>query len=303
MSEVLLQCRKGIHRTITNTIMSMIEAGEGTYKVPWHAPDGFAAHLPVNAATHAEYRGVNILSLWIEAQVNRYPSAHWASYRQWQSLGAQVRKGERGAMVVFYKRMEMRATEAEDHDKKGELRFFARASHVFNAAQVDGYRQEEPELVSEFQKVQEVEAFVATLQADVRHGFNHACYRRDTDAIEMPNREWFGATGSETPERSYYAVLLHELTHWSGAAHRLNRLFGKRFGDEAYAFEELVAELGAAFLCAAFGLSSEPRPDHAAYVGHWLKILDRDSKAIFLAAAKAQEAFEHLAYLAIRPDA
>ncbi|MBV9565638.1 MAG: peptidase, partial [Bradyrhizobium sp.] len=204
--------------------------------------------------------------------------------------------------VVFYKRLEAKAADPEDHDRTSDLRFVARSSRVFNAAQVDAFTSDEPPPLAEFQRIAEVEAFVEALKADVMHGSSRACYRPRDDVIEMPDREHFLSSDTGSAQANYYAVLLHELTHWVGAPHRLNRQFGRRFGDEAYAMEELVAELGAAFLCAAFGISSEPRPDHAAYVSTWLKVLNRDTKAIFAAGSKAQEAFDELAYLATRPD-
>jgi antirestriction protein ArdC len=286
-----------VFEAVTKKIVAMIETTPGGYKAPWHAPAGRSI-LPSNAATCAEYQGVNVLSLWAETQLRGYTSPVWASFRQWQRLGAKVRFRERGTLVVFYKRIETQPADRTDHDRLPELRFVARASHVFNVAQVDGYTPIEPERLSLFQRIAEVEAFVEAVEATVRHGFAFARYRRDTDAIEMPDRAWFIQDAVGTAEENYYATLLHELTHWVGAPHRLNREFGSRFGDAAYAFEELVAELGAAFLCAAFGISTEPRPDHAAYVSIWLDVLKRDPKALFSAAKKAQEAFEHLAYLA-----
>lgn len=297
----VLSTDRSVYDTITQKIVAMMDEGGGSYRAPWHARS--AGSFPVNATTHAPYRGVNVLSLWIDAQVRGFGSPYWASYRQWQSVGAQVRKGERGSVIVFYKKLETQAFEEDDPDRTTKLRFVARASYVFNAAQVDGFAAEpQPEQQSDFQRVQEVEAFVTALNAHIQHGTDGACYGTDIDIIEMPHRERFVASASSTAEQNYYAVLLHELTHWVGAPHRLNRQFGRRFGDEAYAMEELVAELGAAFLCAAFGISTEPRPDHAAYVSSWLRVLNRDHKAIFTAASKAQEAFEHLAYLATKPD-
>jgi antirestriction protein ArdC len=255
--------------------------------------------LPTNAMTKAEYRGVNVLGLWLEAVHNHYPSGFWASYKQWKSMGAQVRHGERGALVVFYRRQETQPAEKGDHDQTADLRFFARASWVFNAAQVEGFSEPKPEESSEFARNREAEEFVKSVGAEVNHGFTMACYRRSTDTIEMPYREWFVGTATSSAAESYYATICHELTHWVGAPHRLNREFGKRFGDEAYAMEELVAEIGSAFICAALGITLEPRTDHAAYVASWLKILKQDNRAIFTAASKAQEAFEHLAYLAM----
>jgi antirestriction protein ArdC len=298
---VLSQSRLNVYDAVTQKIVAAIEEGAGTYKTPWHST-GTAITLPTNAATHAEYRGVNIIALWAEAVARGYSTGIWASYKQWQSLGAQVRKGERGALIVFYKRAELIPTEPEDEQSSPELRFYARASWVFNAAQVDRYVPPELETRSEVENIHEVEAFVEALGATVVHG-RTACYRRKTDVIEMPRRDWFTGSSTSSPTETYYATLLHELTHWSGAEHRLNRTFGKRYGDEAYAMEELVAEIGAAFMCAMFGIASEPRPDHAAYVASWLKVLNRDNRAVFAAASKAQEAFEHLAYLATRNPA
>src|SRR5262249_16114707 len=148
-----------------------------------------------------------------------------------------------------------------------QYRYYAKPSWVFNAAQVDGYEPVDPDVVpNRFDKLDVAEAFVAASGAKVEYGFNTACYSRDRDLIGMPKPEWFAGTARSTAAESYYAILLHELTHWTGAEHRLNREYGKRFGDEAYAMEELTAELGAAFLCASLGISSEPREDHAGYI-------------------------------------
>ena len=159
---------------------------------------------------------------------------------------------------------------------------------------MDGWTPQIPCIKSQVQINEEVAAFIDAVGADVRHGFHGARYRPDLDCIEMPTPEMFIGTSTCSPTEAYHAVLLHELTHYSGAPHRLNREFGKRFGDKAYAFEELVAELGAAFLCSAFRITNEPRPDYAAYVSSWLDILNRDTKAVFTAASKAQEAVQYL---------
>lgn len=294
--------RHRIYESVTRKIVDHIQGGPGWFRAPWHVPGDAACKLPTNASTHAEYRGINILTLWIDAQMRGYGSSLWASYQQWQKLGAQVRKGEKGSMVVFYRRIENEASEPEDHDQAPKLRFVVRAAHVFNRQQVDGYG-EPGEAPRSFDPIAEVDAFVQAVKATVLHGFARAQYCHGTDAIEMPKPDWFVDSQSSTAQENYYAVLLHELTHWAGAPTRLNRTFGKRFGDEAYAFEELVAELGAAFMCAGFGISNDPRPDHAAYVSTWLEVLNKDPRAIFAAASKAQEAFEYLAYLATKDEA
>ena len=296
MSAVL--SKPNVYESVTEKIVAAIEAGAEKSQRPWHAPELLA---PMNASTSSYYRGINVLALWIDAMERGYPTSQWASYKQWQDLGAQVRKGERGCQIIFYKKLEERPTEEED-SADIQLRFVARASHVFNVQQVDGFSQPAIERPDPFQAHQQAEAFIEAVGAKIEHGFRAARYRRDLDNIEMPARSWFVGTDTSSPLESYYGVLLHELTHWTGPSHRLGRDMGKRFGDDAYAMEELVAEIGAAFACSALGITSEPRLDHAAYVSSWLSVLKRDPKAIFTAASKAQEAFEHLAYLATRND-
>lgn len=299
------ESKSDVFNTITTKIVSAIENGAQECIMPWHGGI-LSPAFPVNAATDNAYRGVNIVALWVEASFKRYISGYWASYKQWQSLGAQVRKGERGSVIVFYKKLEQPEpdvqTDRQGEDDSGSPRFVARASCVFNAEQVDGWQPPVPKPRSQVTVNEEIAAFIDAIGADVRHGVGTARYRHDLDCIEIPSPEMFTGTGTSSPTESYHAVLLHELTHWSGAPHRLDREFGKRFGDRAYAFEELVAELGAAFLCSAFRISNEPRPDHAAYVSSWLDILNRNHKAIFTAASKAQEAVEYLFQRAKPPE-
>ena len=285
---------QSFYDSVTQKVIEAIRQGAGPFKMPWHCGKGWQS-LPINVFTEAYYRGVNVLSLWIDAQARNFPTSHWASYRQWQKLGAQVRKGEKGAAIVFYKQI---VPNEEDTDDEARPRSFLRCSHVFNAAQVDGWTAGTPALPEGFDLDKQAETFVAATGARVRHGFATARYRPDLDDIEMPHPAWFTGTPTSGAMQSYYAVLLHELVHWSGASHRIGREFGKRFGDADYAFEELIAELGAAFLCSVLGIANEPRPDHAAYVASWLTVLERDSRAIFAAARKAQEAVEYLANLA-----
>ena len=288
--------RFNVYEAVTEKIAAAIRKGAGMYVMPWHVA-GPGSCIPVNAATEAPYRGVNIVALWAISAVEGYQSGHWASYRQWQSLGAQVRRGERGSTVVFFKQLEDDGDDAEqDTDKRPRL--VARAFRVFNAAQVDGWVEPPPARIPEFFAIKEVDAFVHATAISVRHGSSMARYIPSQDTIEMPDQKRFVGSATSTSTETYYSVLLHELTHASGAPHRLDRQFGKRFGDKAYAMEELVAELGAAFLCAALGIANEPRQDHAAYMTSWLDVLDRDQKAIFTAASQAQKAVEFLVQLA-----
>jgi antirestriction protein ArdC len=292
LSAVLSDSKPNIYESVTSQIIAAIEAGAGACVMPWHGSVVPMA-MPKNAATGLPYHGVNVVALWAQAMNKRLMSGYWASYQQWRKLGAQVRGGERGSMIVFYKKLD---GEPENGlaDEAAAPRFVIRYSHVFNAAQVEGWEHPVANRVSEVETNAQIEAFVQATKADVRHGGIGACYRRREDYIAMPRPERFTGTPTSSPTEAYYAVLLHELTHWTGAPHRIDRVFGTRFGDREYASEELVAELGAAFLCSAFGIVNAPRPDHAAYISHWLDILDRDTRAIFKAASMAQQAVEYL---------
>ncbi|MBI2720148.1 MAG: DUF1738 domain-containing protein [Rhizobiales bacterium] len=289
MSSVLSHTIKDIHRDIAEKIVAAIEKGAGTCTMPWHSSP---MKRPRNANTNSFYRGVNVLALWIDAIENAYPSLYFASYRQWQVLGAQVRKGERGSQILFYKKLEADETEEEGNPTP---RFVIRGSTVFNAAQVDGWIPPEVPLTSKVERLRHVEQLIAKTEATVREGrYQIACYDGAIDIIDMPARSAFTGTSTSTPTESYYAVLLHELTHWTGHKSRLARDMKHRFGDAGYAMEELVAELGAAFLCAELGIASEPRPDHAAYMADWLRVLKRDPKTLTMAAGKASAAAEYV---------
>ena len=284
-----------IYDTITNQIIAALERGTGDYMLPWHRSSAPLTR-PVNAVTRKAYRGVNVLALWASAEAQDFGHGLWATYRQWQSLGAQVRKGAKASPIVFYKVLD-KAEGSEDEAREGAGRIVAQSSHVFNIAQVEGYALPEVPEAEAFDPIPDVETFIAGTGAAIRVQGESAHYTPSTDTITMPDRERFFATDTASAVQNWYAILLHELVHWTGADHRLARTFGKRFGDEAYAMEELVAELGAAFLCADIGISPQPRTDHAAYVHHWLKLLKADKKAIFTAASQAANATDYLAGL------
>ena len=228
--------------------------------------------------------------LWAAAQAEGYPGPVWATYRQWAALGARVRKGDRASPVVFCKINDNKEEDVGDMPEDRCPRVLARGYSVFHAAQVDGWEapalpdQSASRLDPETQRIGPVEAFFTAIDADIRPGGNRACYVPGVDQIRMPPFEAF------RDPVAYYAILSHEATHWTGHASRCARDLQGRFGEEAYAVEELVAEPGAAFLCADLELTAEPRPDHAAYAASWLKVLRGDKRAIFTAAAKAQAA-------------
>ena len=284
--------RHDLHADITGQLIAAIEADPGNPSLPWRRTGG-APHLPHNILSGKTYNGINILSLWVTAQVRDYATPIWGTYRQWAEKGAQVRKGEKSALVIFYKEYETEA-EPEDEMDTGKRRV-ARASHVFNADQVDGFTPPAPsESLGPIDRIIRADRFVCDTGATVRHGGERAFYTPSADFIQMPDEGLFAGTTTMTRSEGYYATLVHELIHWSGAKHRLNREMGKRFGDQAYAAEELVAEIGAAFLCAELAITQDVRPDHAQYLANWLKLLKSDDKAIFTAAARASEAVAFL---------
>jgi antirestriction protein ArdC len=289
--------RFDIYQHITDKIVNAIERGAGEFKLPWHRAAG-STMRPVNVASKKAYRGVNVVALWAYAEEFGYSAGTWGSYKQWSQAGAQVRKGEKAAFVVFYKELEI-AADPETGDAGTATRLFARATPVFAAEQVSGFMTAtlDTSPVTVIPPIEQAEAFVAATGASILHGGGRAYYRPSTDSIHLPPRETFIGTTTSTPEESYYSTLCHELTHWTSAEPRCNRQLGKRFGDQAYAMEELVAELGAAFLCADLQITDEPRPDHAQYLASWLAVLKADKKAIFTAASKASEAATFLAAL------
>lgn len=276
--------RFDIHQHITDRIVASIEAGAGKWQMPWHRGSG--SRHPVNIASGNKYRGINVLALWIDAQVNGYSSHEWGTFRQWMAKGATVRKGAKASYVVFYKELDL--SEAEQADGEPKRRLIARATPVFNADQVDGLAVETAEVA--VAEIGAVDVFVQATGAVVREGGAQACYMPSIDEIRMPQRGAFTGSATSSATEAYYATLLHELTHWTAPAHRCGRDLSGRFGTEAYAMEELIAELGAAFLCADLGISVEPRADHAQYLAHWLQVLKADKRAIFTAASKAAEA-------------
>lgn len=288
---------QNIYQQITNRVIAAIEAGAPKFQMPWHK--GANRAKPKNISSGNPYRGVNILTLWIEQLQHGYTSNVWGTYKQWQACGAQVRRGEHAAPVVFFKGFE---PENSPEENKERYAYFAATSLVFNADQVHGAGTPEPSSPAEaFQSFEQAEAFIAATQAQIKEMGNCACYKRFQDTIYMPNWNLFRGTLTRSATEGYYSVLLHELTHWTGHPSRVNRDLNNRFGDASYAMEELVAELGAAFLCADLQITLEPRPDHAAYISRWLEVLKHDKRAIFTAASKASEAVDYLNKLQPHP--
>ncbi len=283
---------RDIHQEVTNTIIEQLEKGTVPWLKPWDDESNVSFDIPKNNSTGKCYRGINIVLLWASAYKNNFASPEWASYKQWQSQDQAVRKGEKGTMIVYYDTF-------QKEDEKGEIQKipFLKQSVVFNKTQLVDYKPEEKDIVPKkalAERIDDIENFVFNTRAIVEQPYPKACYNRATDKISMPDRSAFIDTNNCSATEGYYATLLHELTHWTGHPTRLNRTFGKRFGDRNYAVEELVAELGAAFSTTQFGISRPQKENHASYIAHWLDVLRENKYAVLAAASEASKATEYL---------
>jgi antirestriction protein ArdC len=278
-----------VYEKITASIIEAIEAGCGKFEMPWRT---FGA-LPSNARNKRRYRGINVLVLWAAASQHGYKTPLWATYQQWRELGAQVRQGEKSTAVVFWK-FYGEGSEAdsdspdEQNTEDSRRRCFARAYHVFNADQVEGFSIPEMPILPEAQRIQRAEDFFRQTGVRIVETGMRAYYDSKADEIHIPPFSVFEKADY------FYCTLAHETINATGDASRCNRQLGNRFGSEMYAAEELVAELGSAFLSAELQLETEPRIDNAPYVENWLQVLKHDNRAIFTAASKAQQAVDWL---------
>jgi len=280
-----------IYQSVTDAIIEALENGlTNKFELPWHG----CSEIPQNAKTGNFYHGVNVPLLWVHQMKRNFVSGTWATYRQWQDMDAQVKKGQKGTKVVFWKTLE---TEPSADNEKSETRMFARWSTVFNADQVDGYELHKNVEPSDIQVIAVADALIDATGADIRHEEPRAYCNVTGDYINLPCPEIFKKTNASSATQNYYSTLFHELIHWTGANHRLDRADHKKFGDEIYAFEELIAELGSAMTCAFTGVSSTPREDHAQYIENWLKALKSDKRFIFAASSQAQKAVDYLSSL------
>jgi antirestriction protein ArdC len=283
---------RDLYAETTARIIAALEQGAA----PWVKPWSTGIHtLPMNASSRRLYRGINALLLGIEASTNGYPLNRWLTYRQASELGGQVRKGEHGTTVVLWRLRKISATsdaypEPETQDLHERVIPLLRAFSVFNVAQIEGVPAalqvvEQPPWEPEAR----AEELLVMSGATIRHGGSRAYFLPGTDEIHLPPPRTFPEAGR------YYATALHELTHWTSHPSRCNRQLGQRFGDDAYAAEELIAEMGAAFLCAHCRIDGELH--HASYLASWLKVLRQDKRAIFVAATRAQQAADYLIQL------
>ena len=280
-----------IYQRVTDKIIASLEAGVAPWVRPWHAE---VDPVPINAQFRRPYRGVNFLTLQLEAMLRGYYRSCWLTYQQAIKLGGQVRKGEQGLPVVFWKlrKVDARAETEPWLMENGLservvplLRFYT----VFNTAQIEGLPStiaDPAPSIPSWTSEAVAEDLIQASGAEIRHGGSRAYYQSSLDYIHLPTKDSFQGAAP------YYATALHELVHWTGHSSRLNRRLSGRFGEEAYAMEELVAEMGSAFLCATCRV--EGHLQHASYVSSWLRALRNDKRAIFVAGTKAQNAADFL---------
>ncbi|WPZ34530.1 zincin-like metallopeptidase domain-containing protein [Thalassobaculum sp. OXR-137] len=285
--------KQDIYQRITDTIVSQLEQGVKPWVKPWNAEHAAGRITRPLRASGQPYQGINVLALWASATAQGFSAPIWMTFKQAKELGGNVRKGEKGSPVVYastLSRTEMDESTGEESERHIP---FMKGYTVFNVEQVEGlpaqfYALPEPAPESVV-RIERAETYFSQTGAVIRHGGDRASYNVGTDIVRMPPIEAF------RDAESYYATLAHEMTHWTRHPSRLGRDFGRKsWGDEGYAMEELVAELGAAFLCADLELAGQPRDEHAAYIASWLKVLKDDNRAIFAAAAHAQRAADLL---------
>ncbi|QYM90449.1 ArdC family protein [Dickeya zeae] len=271
-----------IYQTVTDSIITALEAGVKPWTCPWQRVPGMSG-LPSNFATGIAYSGMNIMLLWCSASEQGFCDSRWMTYKQAQAVGGQVRKGEHGTTAIFY-------TTLEKENEDGEINQIPmlKTFTVFNVEQIDGLPLT-TEVVSPsetFEPLPQAENLFRRSGARIVEKGQNAFFKPSTDEICLPERHLFSDAAN------FYATGLHELVHWSGASARLNREMKGKFGSEGYAFEELIAELGSAFLMADLGIVGEVQ--HESYIASWLKALKNDKRYIFKAASAASKAHRYL---------
>jgi antirestriction protein ArdC len=282
--------KKDVYERITASIVADLEKGVRPWLKPWTTGAPVSRPLRANGVA---YRGINVVMLWSAAMEKGYRAPIWMTFKQALELNAHVRKGEKGTGVVYASTFSRTETdEATGEESERDIPFL-KGYTVFNVEQIEGlpahFYPAPAAPVNPETRIASAEAFFAATGATIRHGGDSAFYMPSLDLIQMPPFEAFRSA------EAYYATLAHEATHWTRHETRLNRDFGRqRWGDEGYAMEELVAELGSAFLAADLGLAPEVRADHASYIASWITVLKNDRRAIFTAAAHAQRAADFL---------
>ena len=288
--------KRDIAAEISNLIISKIESGTLPWRRPWTltGSDAGEGGRPLRA-NGVPYTGINAVYLWAVGDALGYRSRYWMTYKQAKDLGAQVRRGEKSSLSVFFNSTQKTVVDKITGDEATKSIRFMRSYAIFNADQIDDLPERfRPDALmlekpSPSERQAAIDAFFDPIAIEVRHGGDRAFYSPGGDYVQMPPKAAFRSSDHHA------ATLAHELGHATGATHRLGRTFGKRFGDRAYAFEELIADCTSGIICAELGLPCELHDSHASYIEGWLKILKADKTAIITAAAQAEKAYKWLA--------
>lgn len=292
--------REDFYQTITQKIVDQLSQGVRPWQCPWNAKSAFGSPSRPLRSNGQRYSGINVLVLWIESQIRGFTIPVWLTFRQAKELGGFVKKGEKSTTVVYANSFTKSEIDAETGEELKRNIPFLKTYSVFNVDQVEGLpehfyaREQSPRNLED--RLDHAEEFFKATKIETRYGGNRAYYSPSGDYIQLPPYDSF------VSRSSFYATRAHESIHATGGEKRLNREFGKRFGDNKYAFEELIAELGAAFLCADLSIAPEVMPEHGQYLHAWLSILKEDSKALFTAASQASRAVDFLHSLQPQSD-
>ena len=289
-----VKIKKDLYQDFTDQVIKQMEDNNMNWSKPFTTTILNGHH---NVISKKPYQGMNCFSIGLSVHKNGFKSNEWATFNQWKNLGAKIKKGSKGTEILYWN-----IKEYEDKTNKDEkvkipfLKYFV----VFNADQVEGYETKEKGLkdfnlkeIDNWKTHFKTDTFVENTKADIQVN-NKAFYSPNGDFIGMPPKEDFKGDKENTKEQYYYSTLLHELTHWSGHSSRCNRDLKNRFGSKAYAMEELVAEIGSAFLCSHLGVTKAPTPNHGRYLNNWLEVLKEDKKAIFKAFSLSKVSSEYL---------
>jgi hypothetical protein len=285
---------KDVYSEVTAKIITLMETHGANWSKPWVGTKG-SSSMPTSISTGNRYTGINAVLLWAAGRTD----ARWGTYKAWQEKGCQVRKGETATHIIFFKSLDIKEKQADGSSADKTIPLL-KSFAVFCADQVDGLpavEQAQPETAEQADaRIAMALDFVARAGANIEvlSGSARAYYSSTVDKIVVPSSGDFVGTATSSAIESFCGVVLHELVHWTGHKSRLARTFGFTHGDADYAKEELVAELGATFLCADLGISTEPRADHAQYLASWLRVLKDDKRLIIRAASQASKAAAYL---------
>jgi antirestriction protein ArdC len=284
--------KRDLYAEVSARIVAELEAGAAPWIKSWSATAG--ANIPCNAATNRPYSGCNVILLWM-AQTAGYRAPRYLTFKQAQDLGGHIRKGERGTRVYFVKQLQIRDKSADDDGVTRIVRML-REYPVFNVDQCENLpdRIVAPGAIkprNSDERSATIDEFLTCTGASMREGSGEAYFLPGADLISLPCFEAFKSAAH------FYSTAFHELGHWTGHKSRLARDLRHRFGERAYAAEELIAELCSAFLCAEFSIDGDLR--HAGYIENWISLLKADTRAFFTACSKAQAAADFLRGLAL----